>query len=109
MASAALSAPKTKSLKDAQLKERLHELRRTDNSTTLYYFLRTYLYSLLAMGGTIAFYSWRDPAGLSLWWNVPATLAAVVLVGAGQHQLSGLAHEGSHHILFRNRWFNDLA
>ena len=30
-------------------------------------------------------------------------------VGAGQHQLSGLAHEGAHHILFRNRWFNDLA
>ncbi|MCZ2340430.1 MAG: fatty acid desaturase, partial [Bacteroidales bacterium] len=32
-----------------------------------------------------------------------------VLVGAGQHQLTGLAHEGSHHVLFRHRILNDLA
>jgi fatty acid desaturase len=109
MASAALSAPKTKSLKDAELKERLQELRRTDNYTNLYYFFRTYLYFVLVIGGTIAFYHWRDAAGLSFWWNVPVTLVAIVLIGAGQHQLSGLTHEGAHHILFRNRWFNDLA
>ncbi len=43
MASAALFPPKTKSLKDPELKERLQELRRTDNYTNLYYFFRTYL------------------------------------------------------------------
>jgi fatty acid desaturase len=36
-------------------------------------------------------------------------LVAVVLIGAGQHQLSGLAHEGVHHTLFRNRKLNDIA
>jgi len=28
---------------------------------------------------------------------------------AGQHQLTRLAHEASHHILFKNRYWNDLA
>ena len=46
---------------------------------------------------------------ISFWWNVPVTFVAVILIGAGQHQLSGLAHEGVHHILFRNRKLNDLA
>ena len=48
-------------------------------------------------------------SSISFWWNVPVTLVAIVLIGAGQHQLSGLAHEGVHHILFRNRKLNDLA
>jgi fatty acid desaturase len=109
MASAAVSPTRIKSLKDAELKERLQTLRQTDNYTNLYYFLRTYLYFVLVIGGTIAFYYWRDYAAISIWWNVPVTILAVILVGAGQHQLSGLAHEGAHHILFRNRWFNDLA
>src|SRR5438132_738467 len=99
MASAALSAPRTKSLKDAELKERLQALRQTDNYSNLYYLFRTWLYLALVIGGTIAFYHWRPAAGLSFWWNVPVTILAVILVGAGQHQLSGLAHEGSHHIL----------
>jgi fatty acid desaturase len=34
---------------------------------------------------------------------------AIVLVGAGQHQLTGLAHEASHHILLKNRFWNDLV
>src|SRR5581483_2356769 len=105
MASAALSTPKSKSLKDAELKERLQTLRQTDNCTNLLYFFRTYLYFALVIGGTIAFYYF----GLAWWWDVPVTILAILLVGAGQHQLSGLAHEGSHHTLFRNPWFNDLA
>src|SRR5207248_6652598 len=42
-------------------------------------------------------------------WSVPVFVLAVVLVGAGQHQLSGLSHEGGHHILFRNRLLNELV
>ena len=105
MASAALSAPRTKSLKDAELKERLQTLRQTDNFTNLYYLIRTWLYFAVVIGGTIAFYY----AGFAFWWNIPVTILAIILIGGGQHQLSGLAHEGVHHILFRNRWFNDLA
>jgi fatty acid desaturase len=100
---------KTKSLKDAQLKEKLQGLRQTDNSTNLIYLARTYLYFALVIGGAVAFDLYRASVGWSAWWNLPVGLLAIILVGAGQHQMSGLAHEAVHHILFRNRWFNDLA
>src|SRR5262245_2819075 len=51
----------------------------------------------------------RGYANVSGWWGVVVTLPAFILIGAGQHQLTGLAHEGSHHILFANRVLNDLA
>ena len=47
---------------------------------------------------------------IGAWWlNVPVTLLAILLIGAGQHQLTGLAHEASHHILLKNRFWNDLV
>jgi fatty acid desaturase len=109
MASVAPAEPKHKSLKDPELKEKLQELRQTDNSTNLYYLARTYVYLIAVIGGAVWFDLYRASAGWSLLWDVPVFLLAIVLVGAGQHQLTGLAHEGSHHILFRNRYGNDLA
>jgi fatty acid desaturase len=97
------------SLNDPRVKEKLQELRHTDNFTNLWYVLRTYLFLVLAIGGTIWFYWLCDANVWGWWWNIPVTLAAIVLVGAGQHQLTGLAHEASHHILFKNRLLNDLA
>jgi fatty acid desaturase len=98
-----------KTLQDPRLKERLQELRRTDNVTNIYYFIRIYLYFAVVIGGTLWFYQIADELGLGWWWNVPVTIAAIVLVGAGQHQLTGLAHEAAHHILFKSRFLNDLA
>ena len=51
----------------------------------------------------------RDGWGLNWAWNIPVTILAITLVGAGQHQLTGLAHEASHHTLFKNRFINDLV
>src|SRR5438552_2720377 len=99
----------TKSLRDPRLKEMLQDLRRTDNVTNIYYFIRIYLYFAVVIGVTIWFYHESAALGLSWWYSVPVTLLAIVLVGAGQHQLTGLAHEASHHILFKNRLINDLA
>jgi fatty acid desaturase len=96
-------------LQDAELKQKLQELRRTDNVTNLFYLLRTYAYLAAVIGGALWFYHYQATAGLSFWWNVPVTLLAIILVGAGQHQLTGLAHEASHHILLRNRLANDLV
>jgi fatty acid desaturase len=101
------SPPKT--LNDAALKVKLQELRRTDNVTNHYYLLKTYLYLGLVITAAVWFDLYRQSLGWSWWASVPVFFVAVVLVGAGQHQLSGLAHEGSHHILFRNRYFNELA
>jgi len=108
MASAGLIAPATKSLQDTEFKDHLQRLRQTDNYTNLWYVLRTYIFLTFVIGGTIAFYEYRESWGLPWWLNIPITLLAIVLVGAGQHQLSGLAHEASHHILFKHRYFNDI-
>ncbi len=107
--SLALAEPHNKSLKDAALKEKLQELRRTDNVTNLYYLLRTYFYLAVVLGGAVGFDLYRQSLGWSWAASVPVFFLATIFVGAGQHQLSGLAHEGSHHILFRNRIFNELA
>jgi fatty acid desaturase len=97
------------SLQAPELKARLQELRRTDNFTNWFYFLRLYLYLGMVLGIAVWFLESVAQAGWSWWWTVPIVLVTIVLVGAGQHQLSGQAHEAAHYILFRNRWLNDLA
>jgi fatty acid desaturase len=106
MATDVLTPPPIVSLSDPRIKEKLQELRRTDNVTNIYYLVRTYLYFAAVIGATLWFYTVND---WSFWLNVPVTLVAIVLVGAGQHQLTGLAHEASHHILFRSRFWNDFV
>ncbi len=97
------------SLADPRVKDKLQELRQTDNVTNLYYLLRTYLYLAAVIGGTVGFYHLCGVNDWGWWWGVPVTLVAIVLIGAGQHQLTSLAHEASHHILLRNRLANDLV
>jgi fatty acid desaturase len=109
MATAELTETGAKSLNDAALKEHLQRLRGTDNLTNWYYVIRTYVYLVLVIGGAIWFDQWRMAAGLTWLLSVPVFLFAIILVGAGQHQLSGLAHEGVHHILFRTRYLNELS
>jgi fatty acid desaturase len=96
-------------LSDPRVKEKLQEVRQTDNVHNLYYLIRNYVYLVLVIGGTIFFYENRADWGLHWAWNIPLTIAAVTLIGAGQHQLTGLSHEASHHILFKNRLINDLV
>lgn len=109
MATAELPKAPVKSLKDPDFIARLQVLRQPDNVTNLFYLARTWLYLAAVIGGTVWFYQYQPAAGLSFWWNVPVTLAAIVLIGAGQHHLTGLAHEASHHILLKHRLLNDLV
>ena len=105
MATVLQSPASITSLSDPRIKEKLQEVRQTDNYTNIYYILRSYLYFAIVIGGTLWFYAANE---WSWWLNVPVTILAVLLIGAGQHQLSGLAHEAVHHILFKNRFWNDL-
>src|SRR5476649_1100767 len=105
MATVLQSPASITSLSDARIKEKLQEVRQTDNYTNIYYLVRSYLYFVIVIGGTLWFYAANE---WSWWLNVPVTILAVLLIGAGQHQLSGLAHEAVHHILFKNRFWNDL-
>jgi len=99
----------TLSFADDAFKARLQELRQTDNFSNIYYIARAHLYLAGVVAATLVFFECREAWGISWWWNLPVSLLAVIFVGAGQHQLSGLAHEGSHYVLFRNRILNDLA
>src|SRR5262245_32383319 len=105
----ALAMGRRKSLKDCDLKERIQELRQTDNCTNAWFLFRTYAFFAAVIGVAVAFNLYREAVGGSFLWNLPVGFIAIVLVGAGQHQLGGLAHEAVHHILFRNRYLNDLA
>lgn len=109
MAVAELAGKTKGQSRDNSLGLTLQRLRRTDNYTNLWYLFRTWAYLIAVIGGTIWFWHYREAAGLSFWWNVPVTLLAITAVGAGQHQLTGLAHEASHHILFQHRLLNDLV
>jgi len=104
-----MSSFSVKSLKDAALKGQLQRLRQTDNWTNWFYLARTYLFLLGIIAGAVWFDQWRAAEGWSLLWGTPVFLVAVLCIGAGQHQLSGLAHEGTHHILFHNRILNELV
>jgi len=96
-------------LSDPRVKERLQELRQADNYSNIWYFVRLYVYFAAVIGGTLWFYQTQAAEGWNWWWNVPVTLLAIVFIGAGQHQLTALAHEAAHHVLFKNRKVNDLA
>lgn len=109
MATASLPVPQAMSLSDPALKAELQRLRKTDNLTNWYYLARTYLYLAVVLGCAVAGMEYIRTSELGWGWMIPIGLVTIIFVGAGQHQLSGLAHEGAHHILFKNRWLNDLA
>jgi fatty acid desaturase len=102
-------APAGPTLNSAELLRRVNELRRPDNATNWLYLVREHLFLAGVVGATILFYHKLGPASLSWLWAVPVTLAAIVLIGAGQHRLATLAHEASHYALFRNRTLNELV
>lgn len=99
----------TQALKDPAFKQNLRRFLATDNFTNLWYLLRTWLYLAMVLAGAVLFIEMRPTWGLHWAWYIPVVMIAVVMIGAGQHQLTGLAHEGSHFILFRNRLLNELV
>ncbi|HEV8715547.1 MAG TPA: fatty acid desaturase [Candidatus Binatia bacterium] len=96
-------------LSGRQLKEKLQELRRTDNSTNWFYVGRAYAVISVAVAIAVAFHQWTIAHALSPWWNVPVVILAAIAVGASQHQLAGATHEATHYILFRNPLLNELV
>lgn len=106
---ATLSTAAARELNTPEMQRRVNALRAIDNVTNWYWLAREYLFLALVAGLTIGFYEYREAAGLGWAWNVPATMLAMVLIGAGQHRLVNLGHEASHYMLFRNRKLNELT
>lgn len=94
---------------DPHLLRQVNQLRQTDNVRGWFYIGREYLLLAGFIGGTIAFYSWLEAAGVSWLWAIPVTLLAITFIGAVQQRLATLTHEAAHYMLFRNRLLNELA
>lgn len=47
--------------------------------------------------------------GLSVFLLVPIVFVSILAVGASQHQLGAVIHEGTHYTLFKNRKLNELV
>lgn len=91
------------------LNQQISKLRELDNITNLLYLAADYLTLAAIAAATVGFYFARESWGLAWAWNLPVTAMAILLVGAVQHRLAGLAHEAAHYALLRNRFANDLV
>ena len=83
-------------------------LMRADNRANVPYLVREYLLlGLTLWSGWAAYSGWASGAiGLAVF--LPVATCLVVLAAVCQHRLSGLAHDASHFVLFRNRLANEL-
>jgi len=92
-----------------QSQEEVQALKARDNTTNWIYLARVYLVIAATVAGAVWVLEAARAGDISWWWTVPSTLAAIVVIGASQHQFGGAVHEGAHHILFANRMLNELV
>lgn len=87
----------------------VRDLKARDNWTNWGHLAQVYV----VIAGTIALSVWAidrlDHAGYGLVWQALVYIAAVIVLGAAQHQFGGAIHEGTHFLLFKNRTLNELA
>lgn len=84
-------------------------LKARNNVTNWKYLARIYLVIAASVAATAWALESAKLGELSWWIAIPITLAAMVAIGASQHQFGGVIHEGTHFILFANRRLNELA
>ena len=93
----------------ARVPEEVKVLKVRDNVTNWIYLAR--IYGVIAVSIAAAVYV--DQAAMTSqiawWWSIPATVLAIIAIGASQHQFGGAVHEGTHYMLFANRKLNELA
>ncbi len=109
MSRVVLGEPPALALQDPAVKAAVKRLAIADNWTNGLYIARAWLWLAAVVGGAAGLNEARAAHGWSAWWCVPLLAVAVPLVGAGQHQLAGLGHEASHHTLFAQRAWNEIA
>jgi fatty acid desaturase len=96
-------------LRDPAFLRRVNALRTVDNYRSWFYLLREYLFLAAVIVSAIVFMERRADWGLPWLANLPVIVVAITLVGAGQHRLTGLTHEASHYLLFKNRYLNEIV
>ncbi|MBI3468773.1 MAG: fatty acid desaturase [Planctomycetes bacterium] len=97
-----------KTLNSKELNGLVHPLRFLDNYTNLLCLAMEYATLAAISVPTIAFCELHASWGLHWGWCIPVVIAAIFLNGAVLHRIGGLGHEGSHYILMKNRYLNEL-
>ncbi len=91
-------------------RDEMQALKARDNFTNIAYIALPWTIMLLTIAGTVAGFTYVIEQGWQGWeWLVPLSLAAIVIMGASQHQLGGIIHEGTHYTLFSNRKASELV
>lgn len=92
-----------------RLRRLLRQYRQPNNTQNLWHVGADLVTLVVVMGcGILLWTTYRDgrlPAVICF----PLVAVTIVLIGAIQHRLAALGHEGSHHMLFRHRWLNELV
>lgn len=87
----------------------IQSLKARDNTTNWINLAHVWGIIAVTIAGTI----WLEAAlvsdGVHIFWRVAAAVVAIIIVGASQHQLGGVIHEGTHFLLFENKKLNELA
>ena len=110
-----VSAPKFDQIERASRDEKKYtrdeigELRALDNITNVRFIIGTWLVIASAMALAIWGYGAWLAGDIAFVWTVPITIAAALVIGASQHQLGGIVHEGTHFLLFKNRALNEIV
>ncbi len=84
-------------------------LKARDNVTNIFYIAQVYLITAITIITTVIAYTHFFAGDLSIWWLIPITIIAIIIIGASQHQLGGITHEGTHYSLFSDKRTSELA
>jgi fatty acid desaturase len=96
-------------LRDPAFRQLLQDIRQTDNRTNWLYIVRSWLFLFAVLVAAVIGLEQVRTSDVGWGWVIPIIITSAILVGAGQHHLGVLGHEGSHRTLFRNRWLNEQA
>ncbi len=87
----------------------IQELKERDNVTNVFYIAR--IWTIIAATAVATIWAWQAYfAGTLAWgWLIPISAVAIAIMGASQHNLGAVIHEGTHYLLFKDKKLNELA
>jgi len=109
--SAATKTPPATSQKNhqARMGRLLKQYRKPNNTSNLFYLAIDLATVVILVASGVLLCEYRESLGIPVLLCGAMIAILVVLIGAAQHRLAGLGHEGSHFVLFQNPWLNGLV
>ncbi len=89
-------------------RDEMQALKARDNITNIFYIAQVYTIMILTISATVISYTYFLSGSLNWLWLIPVTILSTVIMGASQHQLGGITHEGTHYTLFADKKTSEL-